>query len=279
MAISVLMSVYYREQGQFLKDSLTSIVNQSYPPDEIVLVKDGPLTEDLEFIIRNFCDAYPKLFNIIQLEKNMGLGSALRIGALKCKFEFIARMDTDDVARRHRFETQADFLVKNPEIGVVGSNIEEFNLVPGDLGRMKINPETHDELIRQIGLRSPFNHPSIMMRRESLIESGNYNGELLLFEDYSLFLRMWKNGVKFYNIQEVLLDFRVGDGIQTIKRRSGIHYLRKERDFLRYAKEIGAYNNFDILRYKILKFPIRLLPPRLVLLIYNSILRRNKRKS
>src|SRR5690606_28798042 len=107
-----------------------------------------------------------------------------------------------------------------------------------------------------------------------LLKAGNYNGDLLLFEDYSLFLRMWKAGLKFHNIQEVLLDFRVGTGIETIKRRSGKHYIEKEKRFLEYAKSIGAFSSWDIFKYKLFKFPIRLLPPTVVLFIYNKFLRK-----
>jgi hypothetical protein len=167
------------------------------------------------------------------------------------------------------------FLKNNPEIDIVGSNIEEFNLIPGDLKRFKINPETHDVLIKNIKFKSPCNHPSIMFRKSAVLKAGSYNGDLILFEDYSLFIRMWISGSKFYNIQEVLLNFRVGNGLDTIKRRSGWHYLNKECNFLRFAKDIGAFSSYDIFKYKFIKFPIRLLPPKIVLFIYNSFLRKS----
>ena len=113
-----------------------------------------------------------------------------------------------------------------------------------------------------------------MMRKSAVLKAGNYDGDLLLFEDYSLFLRMWLSGVKFYNMQEVLLDFRVGSGIETIKRRSGKHYIEKEKAFLQYAEDIGAFSKMQVLKYKLLKFPIRVLPPRVVLFIYNTFLRK-----
>jgi len=273
MNFSVLLSVYHREIADNLENSLNSIIDQTLLPNEIVLVKDGPLNDELDRVIENFQLAYPTLFKIVALNKNFGLGNALRFGVEHCSYDIIARMDTDDIARPERFERQINFLIRNPDIGVIGSNMEEFDKVPGDLKRFKVNPEEHDDLIKAIKLRNPFNHPSTMMRKEALLNAGNYNGDILLFEDYSLFLKMWKVGVKFYNIQEVLLDFRVGDGLETIKRRSGIHYLEKERLFLKYAKSIGAFTSWDVLKYKLLKFPVRVMPPKLVLLIYNTFLR------
>lgn len=274
MKFSVLLSVYIKESGNNLDLALESIFNQTLMPNEVVLVQDGPLTKELESIISKYKKLYPIVLITVILPENKGLGNALKIGIENCSHDIIARMDTDDIARPERFQKQIDFLRKNPDIGAIGSNIEEFNEIPGDLKRYKINPATHEALIAQIALKSPFNHPSMMMRKEALMKAGNYNGDLLLFEDYSLFLRMWKAGVKFYNMQEVLLDFRVGSGIETIKRRSGKHYIEKEKNFLNYAKSIGAFSNKDILKYKLFKFPIRMMPPKLVLFIYNTFLRK-----
>ncbi|MCY4780796.1 glycosyltransferase [Sphingobacterium sp. UT-1RO-CII-1] len=276
MKFSVLASVYIKESPVHLEMALESVFNQTLVPDEIVLVQDGPLTTELEEVIKKYKDLYPSLMRIVPLKENKGLGNALRIGVEVCSYPIIARMDTDDVARPERLEKQIRFLKKNEDVGAVGSNIEEFNEYPGDLKRFKINPETHEELISQIALKSPFNHPSLMMRKSAILEAGNYNGDLLLFEDYSLFLRMWKAGIKFHNIQEVLLDFRVGSGIETIKRRSGKHYLLKEIEFLKYAKAINAFTSRQVLMYKLLKFPIRALPPQVVLFIYNTFLRSKK---
>lgn len=274
MGFSVLLSVYFKENPTFLNLSLASIINQTLVPNEIILVKDGPLGEELNVVIERYLRDYPGIFRVVPLAENKGLGNALAIGVEHCTHELVARMDTDDIARSNRFETQVNFLNKHKEVDVVGSNIEEFNKTPGDLNRFKLNPEFHDTLIDQIKLKSPFNHPSIMFRKSSLLKAGNYNGDILLFEDYTLFLRMWKVGLKFHNIQEVLLDFRVGDGIATIKRRSGLHYLQKESKFLDYAKSIGAYNSWDVFKYKLLKFPVRMMPAPMVLFIYNMFLRK-----
>lgn len=274
MKFSVLASVYYKEKPSNLSVALDSVFYQTLLPDEFVLIKDGPLTNELDDIISNYIERYPTILKVVSLDVNKGLGNALRIGVECCSYAIIARMDTDDSARPDRFAKQIRFLKDNPNIDVVGSNIEEFNVVPGDLKRYKINPETHEELISQITLKSPFNHPSIMMRKSAVLKAGNYDGDLLLFEDYSLFLRMWLAGSKFHNMQEVLLDFRVGTGIETIKRRSGNHYIEKETAFLQYAENIGAFSKMQVLKYKLLKFPIRVLPPRVVLFIYNTFLRK-----
>lgn len=273
MKFSVLMSVYIKERPEYLAMALNSIVDQTYPPDEVVLVKDGPLTPQLERAIDEFDQKYPQLLNLINLIENKGLGHALKVGLEHCRHELVARMDTDDVSRPQRFQKQIEFMSAHPEVDVLGTNIEEFHSIPGDLNRFKISPEYHDEIVNAIYLRNPFNHPSIMMRKTAVLRAGSYREDLLLFEDYALFLTLWKRGARFYNLQYTLLDFRVGDGVETIKRRSGLHYLKKENTFLAYARSINAFNAPQIFKYRLLKFPIRLLPPKIVLFIYNAFFR------
>lgn len=274
MKFSVLMSVYIKEKPEYLEIALASIVGQTCPPDEIVLVKDGPLTSQLEDTINEFAKKNPGLLNLINLTENKGLGHALKIGLEHCSHELIARMDTDDMSRPQRFQKQIEFMIAHPEVDVLGTNIEEFHSIPGDLNRFKVSPEHHDEIVNAIYLRNPFNHPSIMMRKTTVLQAGGYREDLLLFEDYSLFLTLWKRGARFYNLQLTLLDFRVGDGVETIKRRSGLHYLKKENTFLAYARSIDAFSALQVFKYKLLKFPIRLLSPKMVLYIYNTFFRK-----
>ena len=123
---SVLISVYIKEKPEFLEKALNSIYNQTLKPDEVVLVKDGILTRELEAIISKSKKKF-KADNIdfvcVQLEKNMGLGIALQKGLEKCKYEYIARMDSDDIAIKERFEVQVSYMQKNTDISVVGGYI------------------------------------------------------------------------------------------------------------------------------------------------------------
>lgn len=270
---SVLISVYYKENPIFFKQSIDSLLNQTILPNEIVLVKDGPLTEDLEDVIGFFCKTYKNLFKIISLEENKGLGYALSVGILQCSNDIVARMDTDDLCLATRFQKQINFLLNNNHIDVVGSNIEEFNSVPGDLKRIRKMPEDFYSIKKYSRFRNPINHPSVMYKKSKVIEAGNYNDNILFFEDYSLFVRMLKNGSKFHNIQESLLNFRVGTGIDMIKRRSGFNYLKEEWKFSLLSLRIGHINFLEWLFYIFTKLPFRLLPPRVVLFVYNKFLR------
>jgi glycosyltransferase involved in cell wall biosynthesis len=270
---SVLISVYHKENPLYFRESLESLMNQTVLPNEIVLIKDGPLTENLENVLNEYVANYANLFKIIALPLNKGLGNALSIGILECSNELIARMDTDDICVFNRFEKELNFLKNNPTIDLVGSNVEEFNNFPGDLQRFRKMPEKDIELLRYAKYRSPVNHPSIMFRKQKVLEAGNYNSDILMMEDFSLFIRMLNNGCVFYNIQEVLLNFRVGLGLDVIKRRSGLLYFNNEWKFAKLAFKIGHLNFFEWLFYILFKLPLRLMPPRIIEFVYNKFLR------
>lgn len=270
---SVLISIYFKENPNYFEQALVSVLNQTLKPSEIVLIKDGPLNDELDSIAEKFQNLYPDIFKVIALPTNKGLGNALSIGVLACKNEIVARMDTDDICVLDRFEKQFKFLKENPDIDLIGSNVEEFNNIPGDLKRYRKMPEKSEQLLSYSRFRNPVNHPTVMFRKSKVLEAGNYNGEILLFEDFSLFIRMLQNGCSFYNMQECLLYFRTGLGIQVIKRRSGLFYIKNEWKFARLALKIKRLTFFEWLFYVSTKLPLRLLPPRVLLFVYNKFLR------
>lgn len=273
---SVLISVYDKENPDFFFQAIESLVNQTLLPNEIVLVKDGPLTQELESILNKFMEEYPNLFSIVSLEKNMGLGYALNKGIKVCKNNLIARMDTDDICKLNRFEKQISFLQHHPEIDVLGANMEEFNKIPGDLNSYKINPKSGKKLLKYSKFRCPVNHPTIIFKKESVLQNGGYGEDILLLEDFTLFIKMLKNGCIFYNQQEVLLNFRIGSGIEIIKRRSGKNYVKNELKFLNYAYKIGHISKIERLIYLCTRIPLRYMPPKFVLWIYHTFLRVKK---
>jgi len=270
---SVLMSIYSKENPIFFRKALDSLMNQTKRPNEIVLIKDGPLTNELDEVISEFIIKFQNLFKIITLPENKGLGNALSIGVLECKNEIIARMDTDDICVLNRFEKQIEFLNSNPNIDLVGTNVEEFNKEPGDLNRFRKMPEKGEALLSYARFRNPVNHPTVMFRKSKVLEAGNYNGDILLFEDFSLFIRMLQKGSVFYNLQECLLYFRTGLGIDVIKRRSGLFYVTNELKFANLALRIKRITFFEWIFYICTKLPLRLLPPKVILFVYNKFLR------
>jgi glycosyltransferase involved in cell wall biosynthesis len=213
------------------------------------------------------------LLKIIALEKNCGLGYALSIGLENCKNEIIARMDSDDISSPNRFQRQYQVMIDG-NFDLVGANIEEFDKCPGDLTTYRILPEMQEDIVKFSKFRNPFNHPTVMFRKTRVINSGNYNANYLFFEDWHLFIRMINDGAKVYNIQEVLLFFRVNDKLDVIKRRSGLNYLYFEYEFSKFLLKSDHINFYEWVIYLLTKLPLRLLPPSILKLIYYKIARR-----
>lgn len=213
---SVLMSVYKKENPENFKTSIESMVNQSLIPDQIVIVKDGPITEELDKVINYYVLKYTELFTIVVLEENMGLGKALNVGIRECRNELVARMDTDDISLEKRCELQVDKFKEDEELDILGTNIDEFYDNPNEIVSSRIVPVTHNEIIKYSRRRCPFNHPTIMYKKSVVLKNGGYR-DLRRNQDFDLFVKMLNNGCIGSNINESMLLFRADK--DNLKRR------------------------------------------------------------
>ena len=127
---SVLMSLYIKERPEYFEQCMESILNSTILPDEIVIVLDGPITDNLEHVLMHYINLNPGLIKPVRLKTNQGLGLALREGVTQCSNELIARMDTDDVCRKDRFELQLKEFETTPTLDICGSHIAEFETNP-----------------------------------------------------------------------------------------------------------------------------------------------------
>ena len=210
------MTVYNKEKPEFLDASINSMINQTIKPDEIVIVKDGKLTEQLDKVIETYINKAPEIIKIISLESNVGLALALEEGLRKCKNELVARMDSDDSSLPERCELQLEEFRKNPQLSIVGTNIDEFYDNPTNIVSSRIVPSEHKEIVKFIKRRSPFNHPSVMYKKSEVKRCGGY-GKLRRKQDFDLFSRMINNGCIACNIDKSLVLFR--SNLDSFKRR------------------------------------------------------------
>lgn len=269
---SVLMSIYYKENPEYFDTALDSVVNQTLMPNEIVIVKDGALTEELDAVIEKYVSKYPLLFNIVALEKNVGLGEALRIGVLNCNNEIIARMDSDDICHQERFEKQIKFLTENPNIDLVGSWISEFETNPDEIISYRQLPTEHKEIYKFGQFRCPVNHVTVMYKKEAVLNAGNYQ-TFKNIEDYYLWARMLKNGAKFANIPECLVNVRAGNAM--FKRRANLTYFfNSEYPLHTELYRMRFINLKQYMRNISSKFLLRILPTELMGFVYKKFLRK-----
>lgn len=267
---SVLISIYLKERPEYLEQSLRCVLNQTVPPNEIVIVKDGPLTEALENILNKFSREYQNLFNIISYEQNMGLWYALSVGVPACKNELIMRMDVDDWMFTNRAEKQLCVFRDHPEYGCVGTLVTEFE---GDIDNpiaLVELPETQKDILSYGKKRCPFRHPTLMFKKSVVMAAGNYQ-EMPFFEDYDLYMRLASTGCIFYNIQESLVYVRTSPDFYA--RRGNRSYLHMMLHFKKTCLERGDYSFIEFLACTVPHVIVCLIPNNLRAFVYKHLLR------
>lgn len=220
---SILMAVYHGDDRRALAASLDSLANQTLPPEQIVLVRDGPVGDDLQHVIDTFESTHPGWLTQVILRENQGLVAALNRGIDACHGELVLRMDADDIAHPERIERQVAWMDAHPDVGVLGTAMTEFTDDPAMAAREKPVKEEHDEIVRQLPWRNPVNHPTVCIRR-TLLADGYPDLEYL--EDYFLWAQLIARGVRFHNLPLALVSYRFDD--TTFIRRSGWLNFRNE---------------------------------------------------
>lgn len=266
---SVLMSVYKNDNVDDVKDSIESLLNQTLMPDQIVIVADGPVSLELMDLLKHY--EKNNIFDIHYRDKNIGLGLTLNEGLNYCKYDLVARMDADDICHQDRFEKQIGIFKNDKNIDLIGSNVDEYDEYMDKKLAIKKVPETDIEIKKYIKKRNPFNHMSVMYKKNKVLEAGSYL-DCPLFEDYYLWCRMAKINCNFYNIQEPLMNVRTG--LSMINRRGGFKYLKSIINFEKKLFEL-KFINLHVFIFNILSRTfVALIPNKLRYLIYKKILRK-----
>ena len=273
---SVLMSVYYKETPEFLDLSLKSVlIDQTVVPSEVVLVKDGPLTNDLEMVLSNYLSLFPKIIKIVALEENVGLGKALQIGLEHCKYDLVMRMDTDDIAVKNRFELQLAYMLTHKNVSAVGGYIGEFENDINEELRVKTMPCNYDDLLKYAQFRNPLNHMTVCFRKKDILEVGNYK-PLYYLEDHYLWARLIIAGKKIENIPEILVYARIGNGFNA--RRGNKKYISGWRYLQKYMYDNKFIGLIKRERNMLGMYAMVYVPSGVRGFLYNNVLRQKKNR-
>ena len=268
MNISVLVSVYLGTKASDLAVCLESLLSQTLPAKEIVVVIDGPLAADTEFCLNQYCGRLP--IKLLPFSTNRGLGLALRDGLVACENELIARVDSDDISLPDRFQKQVTFMVQNSTISIVGSALREtYNFRRKSREAIRKVPKNSD-LSRRNRIRNPLNHPTVMYRKSHVISCGNYEN-CHLFEDYLLWAKIIQNGYKVANLCEPLVETIVND--EYFDRRGGTKYIAYEITLCKRLLDLKYFSKTDALIFLFTRIPLRLIPSRCRKFIYLTLLR------
>ena len=213
ISVAVAMSVYKSDTVKNLKLSIDSILNQTYKYIDLFVEVDGSVSDELSNLLEFY--NLKSNVNIHYNQENKGLASRLNqiIETVleKDSYAYIARMDADDISECDRIEKQVKFLIDNQSVSVVGSDVIEIDNLGNEKFYKKMN-STHEELKNNIIKKCPFNHPSVLFRIDVFSKHGyRYKSHLMNTQDYYLWVDLLSGGLKFANINEPLLKFRVDD--------------------------------------------------------------------
>ncbi len=253
---SLLLPIYHGDVPAYLERSLRSaVLEQQRRPDEVVIVQDGPVTDDLAAVVTEFQAQAPMSVHVVALQQNVGLGAALEAGLAACTHEVVARQDADDVSLPHRFAVQLPLIESGADL--VGSAMLEFGEHEDDVVGRRTPPTDPVAIARYARFHDPFNHPTVVYRRAAVAAAGGYQ-HLDLLEDYWLFARMIEQGASVANVAEPLVLYRVGAGAYA--RRGGVALLRSEIELQQRLRREGFLTAGQYARNLLVRGGYRLVP-------------------
>ena len=237
LKFSVSMCVYGKDDPVWFQTAVDSILHQTRQPDEVVLVVDGPVPDALDAVICTYAEL--PFFRVVRLAENQGHGNARRIGLEHCTYDLVALMDADDISVQDRFEKQLAVFAAKPEVSAVGGNITEFVDIPENIVGARIVPGEDAEIKEYMKKRCPLNQVTVMFRKDHVQKVGGYI-DWYCEEDYYLWLRMFLADMRFANVEDTLVQVRVGK--EMYQRRGGWKYFKSEaklQGFMRRNKVIS----------------------------------------
>lgn len=259
---SVLMPVSNKEIASNLKRCLDSIFNQTLIPNEVVVILDGKIRKELKAVLKNY-----KL-KIIELKKNKGIGYALNVGIQNCKYNLIARMDSDDISMPNRFELQIKKFKENKNLSILGGQILEFD--NNHIKKIRKVPTEYKDILKYSKKRNPFNHMSVMYKKSTILALGNYTNSPHL-EDYYLWIKALQNNYYVENLNEILI--LANNTTTTIKNRGGIKYIKPTINLQTYLLKSEYINIFEFLKNTLVRVFVALVPNKIRIIIYSLFLR------
>lgn len=262
------MSVYAKERPAYLALALQSLMNQTTPANQVVLVCDGPLTGDLDDVIDRFVEVLP--LTLVRMPENRGLSHALNAGLPHCQYEWVARFDSDDLCERERFAKELAFAAAHPSVDVFGANIAEFSNDSTKPVAIRAVPTEHDKIANIARIRNPLNHVTVFFRKSVVQQAGGYP-HYVQNEDYALWVELLRRGHRLANIPEVLV--RVRAGREMVSRRGGLDYLLAELKLQNHFLRTGFIGPARYLFNVAVRIGIRLAPDWVRQKAYDSLLR------
>ena len=269
---SVLMTVWRQDDPGQLAQSLDSLVGQTQPTDDLLVVADGPIPPELTAVLDRYRAAWP-MIRLVPLPENVGLGAALNAGLPLCRHELVARMDADDIALPERCALQVARFEQDDQLAIVGTFAEEFADDPSNVVAVKSVPTSHEAIYRYGKRRNPFIHPTVMYKKSVILGLGGYS-TLRRGQDIELFTRLLHAGHRAANIAQPLLKFRSDE--QLYLRRKTWKASRNYMQTIYKSWRMGYAGFMDLVIAVGMRLTLLLMPPALARLVYRKVLRKSR---
>lgn len=269
---SVLMAVHAKVDAGALKLSVGSMVNQTYKPDQIIIVWDGPVPQRLKDVVDAYSFGNTNRFTTVDLKENHGLAYALNAGLKESRNDLIARMDSDDYSLPERCEKQVKEFEKHPNLVLLGTQIRFFkDTTDNILTQTRTFPTKLEDIRKSLARKNVFSHPTVMFRKKAVIECGGYNNELRRRQDYELFSKMIvHNQLEGANLPDVLLLFRGDDEYKHRNRNAESCKSRIKVQKILYQR--GDCSLVDYLYVLLAMTVTRVIPDKLYDYIYTKLI-------
>lgn len=265
---SLLLPVWAGDRPDFLTEAFrSSVEGQTRRPDHVVIVRDGPVPGPLEVTIAGLAESSPVPVDVLEGARNVGLGPALDAGLDACRHDVVARMDADDISLPHRFAVQLPIIESG--IDLVGSGLQEFGDDPDEIVGTRTPPVDAKDIAVRARFADPFNHPTVVYRRDLVRAVGGYS-DFALMEDYLLWAKMLVAGARVANVAEPLVKYRVGSGAYA--RRGGMGQLRAELAVQRRFRELGFTTRGQFARNVVVRGGYRMVPESLRRMVYRRVI-------
>jgi len=278
-AFSVLLPVWARDDAAQLRRAVASVTtDQELRPQEVLLVRDGPVPADLQALLDDLAAAGADgtAVRVLPLERNVGLARALEAGLAACAHDVVARMDADDISLPARFARQLPLVAAGADL--VGTGLLEIGADEHDVVGRRTPPVGAGEIARYARFHDPFNHPTVVYRRSAVAAAGGYR-DLPLMEDYWLFARMIAAGARTENLPDPLVLYRVGARAETgsYARRGGVQLFRSELTLQRHLFREGFTSPVQAVRNVAVRGGYRFVPARVRTVAYRALIAKGGR--
>lgn len=216
--IAVIMSLYRSDELRFVKQAVESVLGQSFKNFDFYIQCDGQVQQEVDCYLSALQD---ERLHITRREENRGLACSLNElldTVIPKDYEYIARMDADDISMPERFEKQMAYMASHPDVECLGTWAVEINADGSEYFRKQM-PETHEGCNEQFMIRDCVIHPTVMFRRRYLEKAGYYPTDTYYAEDTMMWAQGFASGCRFANVPEYLYQFRLND--EFFNRRRG----------------------------------------------------------